>query len=350
MKIIIDCIVFNLQKQGGVSLYFSELIKHLQQKRHVTLINNYITNNIYFNEYKLQDNNQSIGKYKLLFKRFASESTPSNEKYIFHSSYFRISKNKNAINIVTVHDFMYEKYYPLLKRMVHVWQKKKALNRSSGIICVSHNTRHDLLKYHPEFAHKKITVIHHGVSNAYYPINGISKKKYILYVSGRKYYKNFELVPDVMKQLHQYHLIIVGGGDLDSKEIELLKPILGRYTTVSGVSNSKLNILYNEAHCLMYPSAYEGFGLPVLEAISAGCPVVCQRSSSLPEITGSDYDLLYDGYSSQNIINNILKLEDEKYRESMVHYGIERSKQFSWESANKQLIDFYHHVYYDKKN
>ena len=350
MKIVIDCIIFSLQKQGGVSLYFTELITHLRQTKRITLINNYVNNNIYFNEYKLPSNNTKIWKYKLLFKRFMNEDISYGEKYIFHSGYFRVSKQKNAINIVTVHDFMYEKYYPVLKRVLHVWQKKRALKQSSGIICVSHNTKSDLLQYHPEFAQKKIKVIHHGASSSYYPVNSISKKKVILYVSGRQYYKNFEVVPEVIKQLPDYHLIIVGGGELDSKELELLSPINGRYTKVSGISSSELNVLYNEAHCLMYPSDYEGFGLPVLEALTAGCPAVCQRSSSIPEITGSDYGLLYGSCSPNNIVSSILKLENKKYRENVVLYGIERSKLFSWSKSNEQLIDFYNQIYQDNSS
>lgn len=346
MKIIIDCIVFSMQEHGGVSLYFSELVQHLRRNQAIDFINNYKNNNIYFKEMSLPDNDRHIKTLSLLFKRFRDENIQLKERYIFHSSYFRISKHRNAVNIVTVHDFMYEKYYPVLKRFLHSWQKKRVLRRSEGIVCVSHNTKKDLIKYHPEFADKKISVIHHGVSKEYFPIKNSPPSKIVLYVSGRKYYKNFQVVPKVMEQLSDYELILVGGGGLSRQEKSMLQHVLDRLTVVSGISNSELNVLYNKSQCLLYPSEYEGFGLPVLESMAAGCPVICQKSSSIPEITGKDYALLCNRISAEEVVKKIKALEDKEFRDKVSHFGIKQSQRFTWEGSNRKLLELYQEVYY----
>ena len=123
MKIILDAIAFSLQQQGGVTMYFSEMLKSLKKIAPVELINDFDSNNIYHNGAE-----DRVGYFTLFLYRYIHNNYKSNDRYIFHSSYFVVSKHRNAINVLTVHDCMYELYFPFFRRRLHVWQKKRALH------------------------------------------------------------------------------------------------------------------------------------------------------------------------------------------------------------------------------
>ena len=106
----------------------------------------------------------------LRYKRYLPVTCKNvNESFIFHSSYFRISSNPNAINITTVHDFTYEYFYHGLHKWIHCWQKYYAIRKSKYVVCISENTKKDLLNFLPDVDEKKIHVIYNGVSDDYYP-------------------------------------------------------------------------------------------------------------------------------------------------------------------------------------
>ena len=139
-------------------------------------------------------------------------------------------------------------------------------------------------------------------------VEKLKSKKYILYVGDRKGYKNFDITINVFQKLNDFIFVIVGGGDLIDDEKELLKKECFHY---QGISTKDLNILYNNAFCLLYPSSYEGFGIPILEAMKAGCPVVSTNISSIPEVAG-DAGLLVDKVEVKEFVKTILKLENKE--------------------------------------
>tara|TARA_B100000674_G_C37945800_1_gene964884 strand:- start:1498 stop:2529 length:1032 start_codon:yes stop_codon:yes gene_type:complete len=336
MKIILDAIAFSLQSKGGVTMYFSQMLKAIKKISSVKLINDFKTENIYHS-----GSEKRIGKLRLIYLRYAHNNLKSKEKFIFHSSYFCVSKNKKAVNILTIHDCMYEIYYPFLKKQIHIWQKKRALKRSAGIVCVSESTKKDLYRFYPEVKSKNIKVIHHGLSSDFYPHENSPKERMLLYVSGRRFYKRFDLLVNSMIKLTDYKLVIVGGGPLDEFELDALEPIKNRYTCASNPSNAELNSLYNKAHCLVYTSAYEGFGLPLLESIGSGCPAICEDNSSLAEVVGKNYSLLVKTLSADIICEKVRALEEDSFRNKVISEGLAQSKLFCWDSKAKELLDFY---------
>lgn len=340
MKIVLDAIAFSLQSKGGVTMYFSQILGALKKISPIILVNDFSSNNIYH-----EGTEASISRLSLVLKRYSHNNYRSDDKFIFHSSYFRVSKNKLALNVLTIHDCMYEIYYPPLKRRLHIWQKRRALRRSLGIVCVSENTKRDLYKFYPETMGKELQVIHHGLAADFYPLPDTNTEKIILYVSGRKLYKRFNLVVESLVKLVDYRLVIVGGGSLEEHEVAALDRIKGRYKHMPNLSNSELNKMYNKAHCLVYTSAYEGFGLPLLESIGASCPAVCERNSSLPEVVGDEYPLIFDELTSDVICSTVYRLEDRVFRGSVVEQGIEYSKNFCWDDKAKQLYGFYEYLY-----
>lgn len=352
MKIAYDNIIFSLQKAGGISIYWTELIKRFKNKSEILFYekkNNNIFRKLIFYDVK----NESALGFKIL--RYLPFIKKLPEKSIFHSSYYRISLQKDIANITTVHDFTYEYFRTGMAKYIHIWQKGFAIKKSDGIICVSENTRRDLMKFYPMIEDSKVKVIYNGVGNEFIKLENskeflieqfeiLKNKKYILYVGDRSTYKNFNIAVEVLKQLDDYMLVIVGGQKLSGFENELIEPIKNRTCHFRGISSEKLNILYNNAFCLLYPSSYEGFGIPVSEAMKSGCPVVSTNTSSIPEVAGQAA-LLVDDIKANSFIPNIKHLENKKLRDELIYKGLEQSKKFSWDKCFSETYDFYETIW-----
>lgn len=343
MKIIYDNIIFSLQKAGGISMYWSELIKRSDTKYSFFGFKN---KNIFAKKISIEEGSES--KIPVGILRYLPFMKKLPENSIFHSSYYRVSLQSGIKNVTTVHDFTYEKYETGLKRFVHVCQKGFALRRSDGIICVSKNTKMDLLKYYPKLASRKIKVIYEAANEDFVNIKDTFTpsrffnlgKRFILFVGSRVHYKNFNVVVSAL-QNSGYELVIVGGGELDRREKKLLgENLTGCYHHFIGINSKELNWLYNNAFCFMYPSSYEGFGIPILEAMQSGCPVISTKISSIPEVAG-DAALLLDNVDESSLRNAVNKMKDTNTRNSLVQKGLEQAKKFSWDKCHKETEDFY---------
>jgi len=138
------------------------------------------------------------------------------------------------------------------------------------------------------------------------------------------------------------NFVIVGGDDISNYELNLLESKVGinRFQYVGKISNNELNILYNNAFCLLYPSLYEGFGIPVIEAQRAGCPVVAFEGSSVKEIAGNT-PLLFKEHTVDNITQYMSILYDKLTRREIINEGIKNASQFSWDNTYSHLISVY---------
>lgn len=348
MKIYIDNIIFSLQRMGGISVVWYELLTRLLNssfqlkivegktlpdnplRRSITIDQNYIIEKTVSNP----------------FSRYLDVEIEEKEKFIFHSTYYRLCNNKNAINITTVHDFTYEYYSSGLKKWIHHWQKGRAISKADYVIAISENTKKDILKFCTGIDEEKIKVIYNGVSHHYQPLPESSLtnveypyNNYLLYVGSRDEYKNFRFVVDSIIDT-QWNLVIVGP-ELEKEEIIFLNErIKNRYHCTGRVSDERLNELYNGAFAFVYPSLYEGFGIPVVEAQKAGCPVIAFNSSSIPEVIG-DRRTLLNSLDIDEFISILKLLEINETRNDIVKKGLEKASLFSWEQTYKQLSDLY---------
>jgi glycosyltransferase involved in cell wall biosynthesis len=326
MFAIYDDIINDLQNSGGISVYWHNLKIKLKNRIEIECYNG--------------SNIKRDRKAPLLIQRYLNFNSKKESKHIFHSSYYRVSRNINALNIVTVHDFVYEYYSKGLKKLIHKLQKKYSIFNAHGVICISENTKKDLLKLYPQIDKNKIRVIYHGVSEEFFNtrnFNNDNTSKSLIFVGQRNGYKNFQILIDVLDKKKEFNLVLVGGGSLTKYEKNKLKNI--NYKHHQNISNTELNILYNNSYALIYPSLYEGFGLPILESLKAGCPVICNDGSSTKEI-GDKY-VLKGEMTTDFIIDSLEKLMNKKYRQKLILEGINYSSTFTWEKTAKETLDLY---------
>jgi mannosyltransferase len=357
--ITLDNIIYSLQRAGGISVYWTELLSRMIRDDYNLYFheNTNVGNNIFRKKLSIPSDNITHNNIIPLFIQRYLPLITQVKFGIFHSSYYRIPIFYKGKTIITVFDFTYEKYRKGLPRFIHSMQKYNALKYADGVICISDSTKKDLLEIMPSFPENKLSVIHLGVSSDFscnfqnIPIQFLNsiqiiKKPYLVFVGDRKGYKKFDIVVQAMLYLKNYHLVIIGGGDLDVELQHLNSCCKNRFTHFKKLSNNELNYIYHFAHALIYPSIYEGFGLPILEAMASGCPVIASNISSIPEVAGNA-GMLMNETNSKNIVSSILNLENEHVRSKQIKLGLENAKKFDWEDTYKKTISFYKFIYHN---
>jgi glycosyltransferase involved in cell wall biosynthesis len=231
----------------------------------------------------------------------------------------------------------------------------RCMRKASRIIAVSYNTRNDLIKY-LKIPEDRIDVIYNGVDHTIFkPYNiKLHHRPYILYVGSERPRKNlsrlFEAFSKLKSEFPQLKLVKVGTCGRFKKyrtDIEAKLNSLGITQDVIFVDHTPeidLARYYSSAALLAYPSLYEGFGLPPLEAMACGCPVVTSNTSSLPEVVG-DAGIMVNPYDTDSLAEAMRRvLTNQKLRENMIRKGLEQSKKFSWEETARQTLEVYNKV------
>ncbi len=348
LNIVYDNIIYSLQYAGGISTYWYEITSRmLEQKNEIVFLESKNINNLCYNNFNNIKRNviKSASPFLILNRFLSLNKSFFTEKFIFHSSYNRFSNNKNAINVITIHDFIHEKYYSGIRKYLHSWQKTKAIKKADIIITVSENTKNDLLSIHPYIKPDKIKVIYNGVSSDFFHDENLltdDKFSFILFIGSREKYKNFDFVVDCVEKLSNKKLYIVGN-KLSKYEFNLLQNKLpNRWVFFNGIRNNELNILYNNAFALMYLSSYEGFGIPLLESMKSGCPFIALNTSSIPEVAGNA-GILIQKLEFSNVKAALLQIE--KFREDIMFNGFIQASKFSWNKCFEETLKIYSEIY-----
>lgn len=330
MKVFLDCIIYGIRKTGGIVVYTDELINSLKQHNVDYVASSKDVN--FFDKY--------VGRY-------LPSRVPRQSFDVFHSSYYRVP-GRQVPTVVTVHDFIYEKLFSGVKRKVHSWQKFKSIYSADAIICVSHATKADLLEYtHGRIDEKNIHVIHNGVSESFTYLNSYdSNNSYALFVGKRDGYKNFKLAVDAVRRIDGLKLVSVGGGEFGREEVNYLgeENIGTKFINYSVVSEARLNQLYNGAVCLLYMSSYEGFGIPVIEAMRSGCPVINIPCKAIAEVAHGASITVADFSDVKNIADAVIQCSGSG-REEIIKKGFDMSSRYSWSRTHSETIDVYRTLY-----
>lgn len=365
MKVLFDHQIFSEQKYGGISRYFSEILKYGESDTEVLLeLSTIFSNNYYLKKYfpnrsSFLPNLEFRGKRKLLsiINQYYSIYMLNKGFFdVFHPTYYNpyfIKYLNKKPYVITVHDLIYEifKEDTINHNKIRAFMKK-TIENATHIIAISKNTKKDILKFYsvPE---NKISVIYHGnkiINNSNIISNKYKKnKKFFLYIGKRGGYKNFTSLVYAIHNIlikENIFLICIGGGPQNANEIALLKRLNVERNVIflPKIKDDELGFYYSNAISLIYPSKYEGFGLPILEAMSFGCPVLLSNSSVFPEIAG-DAGLYFDPnkiYSISEAVNNILY--SVALRDSLVKKGLARVKMFNWMDTYYKTKEVYRKI------
>lgn len=367
MKIVLDPEIFHLQKYGGISRYYTELFSILSKKNRV-IIPLYSTTNVYYNQSNLVTVKQKIYsiyiRILLKLRLCHKENTRiRNEKFLkkilnkknydlfiptYYNSYF-IKNIDSKPFVLTVYDMIHELFpeYFVDDPLKVVENKKIMIEKATKIIAVSQNTKKDIIKFYPYVDVSKIEVVYHGCSLKYNEIDNIDlPNNYILFVGSRGGYKNFIFFVNAIAELLNYNtelfVICAGGGLFNTSEIQIIEKLgLQKQIVQINFKDENLSVFYKKAKCFVFPSLYEGFGIPVLEAMQSGCPVVLGNHSSFPEVAG-EAGVYFETNNREDLKSKIkMLLENDHLREEFSLKGIEQVKKFSWEKAAKECYTIY---------
>lgn len=345
MRLLYDNLIYYLQKNGGISTYWYELTTRFLQEKEVLL-------NFYEPQQKIENRLRSqlaIPPAQIipqkgfipLLERFL-ELPQFDKSHIFHASYFRTpKKNLNTTIVTTVHDFTHEKYYRGPRLWLHRYLKDKSIKTSDAIITVSQFTKNDLLARYPKIDESMVKVIAHGAAADFRPL--ASKEAdlhppFFLFVGAREDYKNFNFAVKLTAACKDFKLYIAGDC-LTAKEKQFLTRNLGeRFLVFPNIERAKLNALYNNAFCLLYPSSNEGFGIPVLEAMQAGCPFIALHASSIPEVAGAA-GVLLQTLSLEEALHAVAIIARDRL--NLIKLGVEQAKKFSWDICFTETYNLY---------
>jgi len=382
IKILYDHQAFEFEQYGGVSRYFSEVIKRLgnnatydisiKHSNNEYLLRNNLANDVdhlfkpkirgdaankNFITRKFENklkNRELDKKYKVnqqLSIRYICEGKFDIFHPTFYNEYF-LPHLKNKPYVLTVHDMTHELFPEyFLSNLVLIQKKEKVIKNASHIIAVSENTKKDIIQLLGVDA-DKISVIHHS-SSLIVPNENCSSlpdlpKRYILYVGARNGYKNFMFFVYAMQSIllkNSDLKLVCTGVPFARHEKDFLNSLgLKNHIIHFSVDDNNLFRLYQNAELFVFPSLYEGFGIPILEAFQAKCPVVLSNSSCFPEVAG-DAALYFDPKSKQEISTTIQQvLEDKALKTKLSDAGVKILEKYSWEQATQKVLGVYQKV------
>ena len=378
MRVLYDSQIFSLQRHGGISRLFSELFRYYHQRNALEWdIRLHYPDNTYIRQ--LQEDGIRISDYSRffggvafrgkgriysLYRKMLSRSSERAETLrsltkgqcqIFHPTYFDdyfLEELGSTPLVLTVYDMVHE-LFPDAVTGNHVSKKKQRLvERASKIIAISESTKNDLIRLF-NIDGNKIEVIYLGSALGLKSIASIrmnKPEKYMLFVGQREGYKNFlrmlRAVAPLMSSWRSLHLVCIGGGATQnnfSKEEQrvIFDCNLAGRVSCQIATEDELAEWYRDALCLVYPSIYEGFGIPLVEAFGCGCPVVASDVAALREV-GDEAVEYFDPLSEESIRDVVANvLASPSKRADLVAEGRHRGDYFSWERAAVQTIQVY---------
>ena len=358
MKIAFDFQAFS-QRFGGVSNYFVNLAANLRVMGEDVRVISPVFQNQYLVKLPQESRNGVyLPRYprysKRLIKRANQVFSPifinQYDPIIFHETYYSSSLcplRPHQKRVITVFDMIHEKfpeYFPHGDSTIA--DKKNAIDRADQVICISNKTRDDLLSIY-SIPHEKISMIHLGfdapLSSSISMSNEATLKKSnnLIYIGSREGYKNFRQFLTAFSRsriCRDFKLLIIGGGNLSSEELGLMNSLGLNLNQIEHVSAGphELQRYYSDSAALIYPSIYEGFGLPPLEAMSYGCPVISSNAGSMPEVLG-DAASYFDPMSTDSISNAIESVVySPDISRELSQRGLRQVNNYSWEKCAQQ--------------
>ena len=359
IKIAFDHQIFSFQRFGGVSRVFARLIEELQSMPGIRVRLPFLcTRNAYLRTSSVPGIRRPLDRLGLRLSRRRANRINNRTQTaylkwgdfdVFHPTYYSrdfLDALDGQPFVLTVVDMIPEIFPAMYDSSPHL-DKHDLISKASAIICISETTRRDLLRFHdvsPEYVY----VAHLGAPERTL-LQGAAPPlpdNYVLFVGNRWTYKNFARFADamrlIMRRRSSLHLVCAGGGPLSPDE---LQPFLdaGCHDRVQSLApnDQALAGLYRKASVFVFPSLYEGFGLPVLEAFAFGCPAVLGDTDSFREVA-QDAALYFDPLDPAAMAEGINRLlGDATLRQRLIAKGAKRVMDFSWRRMAEETAAVY---------
>ena len=390
MRVLYDGVIYRIQRYGGVVRYFNGLIHHLPSSIHPILLApnkpavapQHPNLSIFIETceailWPIKPLRKSIIAHRS-FKRVVAEKPDVIHPTYYYSSLRHLNQQVHTPTVLTVYDLIHEKFpdemdpHGKQRRL-----KQMAVERADAIICISKSTKSDLQKYY-RLPDERIRVIYPGSefvadanqsssfqngpqnletlpratepSFANVESNANGDDPYLLYVGERNFYKNFDRMLEAFARVTSTHknirLLCVGGKPFSRSEKKLIGElgIAGNVSRQAFLSDHEMQSVYANALAVIYPSLYEGFGIPILEGMACGTAVLTSDRASMPEVAG-DAAIFFDPYSVDQIADAMMEVhEDRSKRAELIAQGLKRAQQFSFSRCAADTADIYRSV------
>ena len=369
MKILVDGKIFELQVKGGVTNYVQSILNRLSLENNLFLTTSDSLKNVHrevsdkvrivqYKRFSFKPGRLSYWIEQFYFEFYAYTKAVDVIHIPYYLNLFRDRLDKLRIpTVLTIHDLIKEKYPHYFQLSQEEMQyRHHVIKNVSAIVCVSQNTKNDLLCYYPFLDPDKVSVvylatdIHNHLPKKQDSIRSQkNNQNYFLFVGGRQGYKNFvsclEALRIIFDEVREIILKVVGSPfSQDEKNIISTLGLQDKIKHCGFLDNSDLAVCYHNSIALIYPSLYEGFGLPPLEAIACGTCVVAFHTSSIPEVV-QDAGFLCSEPSVDSLVQNLRNVIvdiDARYR--MIERGENVIHKFSWDLSCKQLLNIYQSI------
>ena len=369
MEVIVDGIIYQLQSYGGISRIYSEILPRMCQADEtldITLLmtgksQQALPHHPHIHVYSAPQIEKFLKPgfiwqriIKGLQERWLQATVGSTEGKIWHSTYYTAPKSWNGVIVVTVADMVAELFPELFNTAGSEQareQKRRCVLSADAVICISESTRNDVLRFY-EVDPDNVLVVPLACGDVFKqhtnppkdtgsPVSG----PFLLYVGSRSQYKNFrQLVEAYSLWQHRDEVsLVVVGSNWSPDEIESLTAlnIYEQVHLLDTVDDDTLCNLYNRAAAFIYPSLYEGFGIPLLEAMACGCPVIASRIPSTVEVA-DDCPVYFDPGETEELVAALDTVLSEGRDSERSRLGLEHVKKYSWQITTEKTLEVYH--------
>jgi glycosyltransferase involved in cell wall biosynthesis len=349
--------IFAAQHYGGISRLFAELARQFIANPGLGVDLSELDAPV-VNRYLLDDPSlrtrlavTEAGSSISALARYFTHTRPRTRVDVVHNTFYLphgLAGYPGARRVVTVHDMIPELMPRTRRRLDFLTLKRRYVMSADHVICVSNATRDDLLRVYGAIT-APVSVVYHGVDAVFGPgaarVAGMPER-YVLFVGNRGQYKDADVLIRAFASISRQHedvsLVFVGGGAFTRKEADQFAALgIADRTTQFSLPDALMPGAYGNALMCVFPSRFEGFGLPALEAMACGTPAVLARSTSLPEVGGDAAHYFSPGDVGELAAVVTDLLDDDGARLALAQAGLERSASFTWDASARATAGIY---------